>query len=214
MNTHLTTIRAMLCGLLLSPAVAVMAGGLEPLGDRDMASVTGQEGIALDLELRVNADSTGTALASMGDCTGLGNGCILALQFANRNAGGGEWLVLKDMYGVLRLNDFQLDGSRLPATPSANANPSRFEGTGGTCLIAGCDPSGDLAASLSFPAIAGFNTDIEWALNVGRAAVQFGAQGYLPSADNGASFVALRVNDTQTNTARIDLDGRIQLFGF
>lgn len=61
--------------------------GMTALEDTEMAAVTGREGIALDLELRINADSSGTPLASMASCTG--NGCTLALQFANRPTGGG-----------------------------------------------------------------------------------------------------------------------------
>lgn len=210
MNVSLSLLRKLLSGLASLPVLA-SAAGLQPLDDQAMATVTGQAGIALDLELRVNADSNGAALASMDNCSGVGNGCILALQFANRNAGGGEWLVLKDIFGVLRFRDLQLDGARLPAVASAfPATDSRFQkASGGTF-----DPNGSLAASLGFLDVPGFNADIEWKLNVGRGAVQFGADAFLPSADNGASFVGLRIDDSQTNTARVDIGGRIQLFGF
>lgn len=203
-----------ICGIVAGFAAAEHPSGMTALEDSDMASVTGREGIALDLELRINADSNGAPLASMGGCAGTGNGCILALQFANRFAGGGEWLVLKDFYGVMRLNDLRLDGSRLPAGPSAFANPKRFEDKDGNCLVAACDPSGSLAAIFTYPDNPGFTADVELALNIGRAAVQFGAEGFLPSADTGTSFVGVRVGDTQTGTARIDINGGLQLYGF
>ena len=201
---------AIITGMLVSPALA-----MELLKDEQMANVTGQEGVALDLEFRVNADSDGNALASVSNCQGLANPCNLALQFANRDAAGGEWLVLKDMYGVLRFNDLQLDGSRLPALSSAFANPSRFEDQNGTCLLSNdCTPNDSLALLLTFPETAGFNADIEWRLNIGRAAVQFGPEGFLPANDNGGSFLGLAIGDTVTDIARIDIDGGIQLYGF
>mgnify|MGYP000005754084 FL=1 len=188
--------------------------GMTALEDTEMAAVTGREGIALDLELRINADSSGTPLASMAGCTGTGNGCTLALQFANRPTGGGEWLVLKDFYGVIRLNDLRLDGSRLPASPSNFANPERFKDNDGNCLVELCDPSGSLAAIFTYPDNSGFTADVELGMNIGRAAVQFGPEGYLPSADTGASFLGVRIGDTQTNAARIDINGGLQLYGF
>jgi hypothetical protein len=192
-----------------------MALSMEKLEDAQMANVTGQEGVALDLELRVNADSDGNALSSVGNCQGLANPCNLALQFANRDAAGGEWLVSKDMYGVLRFNDLQLDGSRLPALSSAFANPSRFEDQGGNCpLPTDCTPNDSLALLLTFPDTPGFNADIEWRLNIGRAAVQFGPEGFLPANDNGGSFLGLAIGDTVTDIARIDINGGIQLYGF
>jgi len=201
---------AIITGMLVSPALA-----MELLKDEQMANVTGQEGVALDLEFRVNADSDGNALDSVGNCQGLANPCNLALQFANRDAVGGEWLVLKDMYGVLRFNDLQLDGSRLPALSSAFANPSRFEDQNGICLLPNdCTPNNSLALLLTFPETAGFNADIEWRLNIGRAAVQFGPEGFLPANDNGGSFLGLAIGDTVTDIARIDINGGIQLYGF
>ncbi|MGJ3255792.1 MAG: DUF6160 family protein [Alcanivorax sp.] len=198
--------------LILMPGMVL---GMEKLEDSQMANVTGQEGVALDLEFRVNADSDGNALASVDNCQGLANPCNLALQFANRDATGGEWLVLKDMYGVLRFNDLQLDGSRLPALSSAFANPSRFEDQSGNCLLPNdCTPNDSLALLLTFPETAGFNADIEWRLNIGRAAVQFGPEGFLPANDNGGSFLGLAIGDTVTDIARIDIDGGIQLYGF
>ncbi len=188
---------------------------MEKLEDSQMANVTGREGVALDLEFRVNADSDGNALSSVDSCQGLANPCNLALLFANRDAAGGEWLVLKDMYGVLRFNDLQLDGSRLPSSSSIFANPERFKDQSGTCLLSNdCTPNGSLALLLSFPDTPGFNADVEWKLNIGRAAVQFGSDGFLPANDNGGSFLGLAIGDTVTDIARIDINGGIQLYGF
>ena len=201
-------------------ATSVLANGLVPVDDNELAGITGQEGIAIDLELRINADSSGTPLSSLNDCSGAGNPCLLALQFGNRTAGGGEWLAIKDLYGVMRLNDLQLDGTRLPSDSSDYANPSRFLSQDGVCLIdsnqapGSCTPNGTLAAEFSFPETGGFNSDIEWFLNVGRMSVQFGEEGYWAANDDGASFVGIRIADRVNDVATIDVGGSIQLFGF
>lgn len=200
--------------ILVSSLLFAGAGqALEQMDDSALSAISGREGIALDLELTINADSNGNPLSNLSYCSGVGNPCVLGLLFANRNAGGGEWLVIKDFFGVLRFNDLQLDASRLPATSSAYANPERFEDLSGTCMIAGCDPSGGLAALFSFPETPGFNADVEWRWDIGRGAVQFGANGFLPSADNNASFVGVRVADTVNNIGQIDLNGSLQLYG-
>lgn len=208
-----TKLSGSICLLCLAPFT--IAKGLVALDDVAMASVTGREGIAIDLELTINADSNGSPLSSLSDCAGVGNPCVLALQFANRTSGGGEWLVIKDYYGVLRVNDLQLDGSRLGATPAALQNPDRFLAQDGTtCLNGDCDPTGDLAALFTFPDTPGFNADVEWGLTIGRASVQFGPDAFLPSADNNASFVGVKIGDTQNGLAQIDFGGSVQLFGF
>ena len=48
-----------LCGTVAGFAAAELPSGMTALEDSDMASVTGREGIALDLELRINAESVG-----------------------------------------------------------------------------------------------------------------------------------------------------------
>ena len=206
--------------MLISLSANSPGAGLMPVDDMELAQITGQEGVAIDLELRVNADSSGTPLASLDNCSGPGNPCLIALQFGNRTAGGGEWLAIKDLYGVMRFNDLQLDGTRLPSQSSDYANPERFLDQNGTCLIdsgmaaENCSPNGTLAASFSFPETSGFNADIEWFLNVGRMSVQFGEEGYWAANDDGASFVGIRIDDKINDVATIDVGGSIQLFGF
>ena len=193
---------------------------MQPLDDDALANVVGQEGVALDIELRINADEDGNPLSSLGNCSGLGNPCVLALQFNNRNSGGGEWLVLKDYYGVMKINSLFLDASQTPAGNGNYANPSRFfNQAGDACLASGVFPNCNIndvpALSMSFEGDAAtFEDDILWHLNVGRMAVQYGPEGYLPSNDNGKSFLGLRISDTTQNMARIDIDGSITLTGF
>lgn len=209
-------------GLLLAVLTIVPAfsADLLPLNDQELSLVTGQEGIAVDLELRVNADSAGTPLTSLGSCQGTGNPCLMAVQFGNRTAGGGEWLAIKDLYGVMRLNDLQLDGGRLPGEASEYTNLSRFLANDGSCLLdsslspVNCQPNDRLAAVFSFPEMSGFNADVEWFLNVGRMSVQVGEEGYWAANDDGASFVGIRIADMVNDVAEIDVGGQVYFYGF
>lgn len=206
--------------LLLLTTTPAFSSELPALDDQELSLVTGQEGIAIDLELRVNADSSGTPLSSLGNCEGTGNPCLMAIQIGNRNAGGGEWLSIKDLYGVMRINDLQLDGGRLPDETSDYPNLSRFLATDGSCLLDGslspgdCQPNDRLAAVFSFPETSGFNADVEWFLNVGRMSVQFGEEGYWAANDDGASFVGIRIADMVNDVAEIDVGGRVYFYGF
>ena len=207
--------KRLLCAGLISLWFPVTANAMQPLDEEDMSFVTGQSGIALDLELRVNTGSDANPLGSMGNCEGVGNGCILALQFNNRDSGGGEWLVLKDFYGFMRINDLWLDANTMPDEDGDYANPDVFMDESNTCLISGCNVNGLPAFKMSFAGDHGvFEDDIEWHLNVGRMAVQYGAEGYLPENDSGKSFLGLRITDLQQNMARIDVDGSISMMGF
>ncbi|MCB1837139.1 MAG: hypothetical protein KDH99_05910 [Alcanivoracaceae bacterium] len=212
--------------VLLVLPLNVWATGLQPMDEEALGNVTGQEGIALDLELRQNTDADGNPLASLGNCSGVGNPCILAVQFNNRTDLGGEWLVAKDFYGLMRFNDLWLDGADTPNGASPYSNPGIFRNGAGDCLLtgsnqAGCIPNYVPALMMHFPGTyATFEEDIEIFLNIGRMSVQYGANGFLPSSDDGESFLSLRISDLRTSSgvpnppAVIDIDGGIKLIGF
>lgn len=209
---------AALAGMLSTPLVA---GELRALDDSELSDVTGQEGIALDVELRINTDASGAPLASLNDCSGVGNPCTLAVQFNNRLGGGGEWLVLKDTYGLLRINNLWLDAGETPLLSSLYPNPRRFlSQDGSTCLTGqgsapNCTANGLPALTMTFPGSAGvFETDVNLSLNIGRMAVQYGAEVLLPGNDNNRSFVGIRIDDLIHDSARIDIDGSVSLIGF
>lgn len=205
---------------LLGLSLTALADLSKPLSDQDLSEVSGQSGIALDLELRVNADESGSPLSSLNSCTGAGNPCLLAVQFNNRDSGGGEWLVLKDYYGFMKLNNFYLDSDTMPLVDGNYANPSRFYNEDGTACLSGgtypnCNVNGSAAMKMSFPGFSNvFEDDIEWHLNIGRVAVQYGANGFLAANDNNKSFLGVRISDMSQTMARIDVDGSISLLGF
>ncbi|MDF1780443.1 MAG: hypothetical protein P1U67_04025 [Alcanivoracaceae bacterium] len=194
------------------------SGELQALDEDALSGITGQSGIALDLELRINADATGAPLASLSNCTGVGNPCVMGIQFNNRGSGGGEWLMLKDYYGIMKINSLHLDGAYTPGAASPYTNHSRFYNQSGTdCLTSGtfpnCAENGQAVFAMSFagsPAI--FEDDILWHLNVGRMAIEYGPTGY--DNDTNGSFLGLRVTDLNQTMARIDVDGTLTLSGF
>lgn len=210
--------------VLLVLPLNVWATGLQPMDEEALGNVTGQEGIALDLELRQNADANGNPLASLDDCSGVGNPCLMAVQFNNRTDLGGEWLMIKDFYGVIRMNDLWLDGADTPSSASPYSNPEIFRNGAGTCLLnsqPGCIPNNVPALMMHFPGdYDTFEEDIEIFLNIGRMSVQYGANGFLPASDDDKSFLSLRISDLRTSSgvpnppAVIDIDGGIKLIGF
>lgn len=215
---------ARISALFVLLSLSAWAFGMQALDEEALGNVTGQEGIALDLELRQNADADGNPLASLGNCSGVGNPCLLGVQFNNRTDLGGEWLMIKDFYGVIRMNDLWLDGADTPASASPYSNPGIFRNGAGDCLLnsqPGCIPNDVPALMMHFPGTyATFEEDIEIFLNIGRMSVQYGANGFLPASDDGKSFLSLRISDLRTSSgvpnppAVIDIDGGIKLIGF
>jgi hypothetical protein len=207
--------RLFLLIIFMSWAGVVLADeSLQLLDDGALSDVTGQEGVAVDLELRLNTDSAGAPLASLSSCTGTSNPCHMAIQFNNRLGGSGEWLVLKDIYGKLNISNLFLDEADLSAT-STYLDISRFKDKAGVCLITSCNPNGLPALAMSFPGALGtFEADINLYLNIGRVAVEYGAAGY--NADANGSFLGLKISDVRAGQiqAQADVDGKVRMYGF
>lgn len=210
------------------------ADQLKPLDDADLAGVSGQSGVALDLVLQTNADESGNPLASQNYCTGTvaaGNGCRMAFQFHNRGSGGGEWVVWKDFFGVLKMNNIWLDAAQTPATaspyPDIGAN-NRFmsSGTTPTCLPDSSKTSATCADAVrSIPMLSmqtnlGAAGGLQLFLNLGRVAVEYGATGY--NADLRGPALGVLIGDTRGTdlatptayAAQAKIGGKIGLYGF
>lgn len=174
-------------GSLLALSTSAMAAGLAPLDDTQLASVTGREGVAMDFDYGLNAFKEDTTIGSTtykrGDpltrallednsslsdptatttgwngCARISatdpNACSMAISTNNRP---GMWLTLKDMWAVLKMHNFWIDGGRVtesggtytltlpgsktftsPITLSnANADETRFYDASGNCLLNG-----------------------------------------------------------------------------
>lgn len=209
------TLVAGACALVFtSPGSAAGEGGLEPVSDDTLSAVVAGEGVGLLVEWRINADENSAPLASLSSCAGVGNPCRLGLKFANRDGGGGEWLVLKDFFGRLFIDGLNVDGSYNPAASTAYYDPTRFQNESGTCLLAGCDPNGLPALMLSFTgAVNVFEADITLGLEIGRIAIEYGGSGY--QADANGSFAGVRVADAELGRqTQIDIDGKVRVYGF
>lgn len=226
------------CRVFLLGAMAIcgplQAGVLESLDDGALSDVTGREGIAVDMDLYLNSNpaagaSNGQPLASLGGCTGTtsANGCRIALQFNNRLNAGGEWLVLKDVYGSMLIRNLFIDGAFSPLAASSYADSNRFLSAAGVCLPNIATAAASCASAVlnkpmlqmsfqSAQAVGGnyttFEPDLQLHLNIGRMAVEYGATGY--ANDNRGSFMGILISDTQQLRARADIDGRIFLTGF
>ncbi len=180
-------------GYLLSGAVLA---GMSPMGERELGSVTGQEGAALDLDLYINAELNANGnpqpLVSLSSCAGgtptQPNPCFLGLSFNNRT---GEWITIKDFYATLRMFDVFIDAANINPAATTYQNPGmdRFEadnsGTG-RCLVDGSLGGCGLdvldnrpALKLSFrphasPLItAASYRDISWFMNIGRVSAEY-----------------------------------------
>lgn len=260
---YFATRLAFLVALLLAVGQS-QAEGLKSLNDSQLSRVTGREGVAMDFVYAMNAyhedsasytapsdptnpynpldpnrisDSNhkeGDPLSSLGNCDGLMNPCSLGITVNNRP---GMWVMLKDMYGIQKINNFWIDGretqdvARVPAVADMN----RFvegEGASATCVLPGRTTSNCFADSPSLPSLAmqygpasgdGFDTfeaDVEWHLYIGRVAVQYDDQdpslgpAYLPANDQPGSFMSYQITDMHQKAAKFDYDGRVVMFGW
>lgn len=201
---------------------SVLGAGLayatpQSLDDETLSAVTGGEGIAVDVDFRMNTNADGSHNTADCDASTTAKRCYLALQFANRGGGSGEWVVFKGVFGWMTYNTLFIDGTKLPASATSNTyyDASRFQDSTGTCILTGCDPSNLPALQLGFPGgIGTTEQDLKLYLNIPRVAVEYGATGY--SADSNGSFLGLRVTDMRAGVvqAQADIDGTIKLFGF
>lgn len=206
--------------------------GMQFLDDAEMGEVTGQAGIAVDLELRINTDESFNPLANLDHCFGPANDCRMAFQFHNRNSGGGEWIVWKDFYATLKIDDLWIDAGQTPTTASGfqdDTTSNRFiSGTTGGCLLDSSLPAQNCyQGALGLPMLSlTFNQPLELFLNLGAVAVEYGEQGYLLDAQSAA--LGVRIADTGTDgafpdnglsygnihPATIKIGGSMGLYGF
>jgi hypothetical protein len=195
------------------------AWALQVVPDDELGAVQGQIGIALQFDLRVNADEYGQALTSPSEaanpsaftyCASLtdfsSTGCRLALQFANRNDNGGEWLVGKNFYGRMYFPEIHIGGGRTPAAATIHEDLDRFKDDNGVPLLA--SPHDIPALFVEFPG------GIEmWNVTIGGLSVEYGATGYLNNAN--VPFAGIKIGNTAPNApAFIDTQGTVTVFGF
>lgn len=193
--------------LLLSAA----ASSMEELGVDELSAVTGQEGIRVGLELRMNTNAnaqpitSGTTFANCASTTNFSStGCRMALKFANREDGGGEWVVFKNFSAYLNAPAIYLDATRTPAAATAYEDLDRFRDENGVPLLASPHDIPNIA--LTFP------EPIELAITIGGINIEYGATGYLNNAN--APFMGIKVGNVDGGAAVINAEGTMQWYGF
>lgn len=141
------------------------------MDDNALSQVQGKQGIALDMQLALNANPApssvlpataganttyGGALSSLSSCTGTPNPCYVAIELANRP---NQWLTFKDSYLDELVSNLHLDVGALQndttGTGYFNANVfTNLSATGTQCAFsAGCTTTtinGQHALQLSF----------------------------------------------------------------
>lgn len=201
-------------GILLA-VVSVQVKSMEPLDDQILAKISGAEGVQLTLGLRKNVDSSGNPMG----CSGILNPCRMGIEFSGRE---GIWLMLKDYYGMLGINDIRLEGAQLPTSNTGYQDGSRFIGGDGNCLIADCDPRSLQAVKVTYPFNKGVGDYFDFTLlmNIGRTALEFddsgsGTPGYMRDVAAG-SVLGFRMADSSVLNApsRSRFDGTAYVFGF
>jgi hypothetical protein len=128
---------------------------MESLDDESMGAVVAQQGIALDLEYRLNAKANGDPVdssdcPSVGALTG-GSSCRLAVIFSGRDDAGSSdpmlqknpsWIVMKGYRAVVTLTNIGIDAVQLPSANVYNAADT-------TLTAAGFDPKNKPAIQLT-----------------------------------------------------------------
>lgn len=174
--------------------------GEAELDDSALEDVTAQHGIVLNIYLRNNVTDTFVPMCPV--ALGTPNNCRLALEFADRP---GIYMMLKEFYGTLQLNDIQMDAHTFPATTTAYADASRFQDSTGACLIPGktnpnCFPTSTPALKLFYPAadVQNVYDDFKTLTNIGRVWLEFdsgGTFGYNRDTSLNSSF-SFRIADS------------------
>lgn len=214
---------------ILVPVLLLMgfpAFAMEILEETELQSITGQAGVALELGMDFNTNPDGSI--ALTDCDTLSGPCRLALSFANRTD---EWLVLKGYYGNFSIPTLNLDAAYLS---EAGSDPSLFDSSkfldeAQNCLLPGgtCDTSAldNMAAmKIGLPTSighydpgtqisSGYN-NILFAMTLTGTAVEFGSGPTGYNANNNGSFLGIRVKDTNSAFAGVNVQGNAYIFGF
>lgn len=201
---------------LLMLTAGAHAGGLQPLADDALAEVVAREGVQLTLRLRNNVDADNNPI----NCSGVLNPCRMGIEFSGRE---GIWLMLKDYYGFLEINDVRLESGMLPTVSTGYQEADRFLSLSGDCLVAACDPRGLRAVRVSYPFSKGVGeyNDFNIFLNIGRVALEFDnasnplEPGFMRDLASG-SVLGFRMADSAALNApsRSRFDGTAYVFGF
>lgn len=215
-HKYILAMAVLLSGLLASGARAE----LTPMSGDEMDEVTGQNGIAFEIDVRINnSDAIGTLDATMCPSTNRVQ-CRLANKFANRNhcysAGNcGEWLVWKGFSGRLYFPKLWVDATTTSASPTPYADTSRLRSGTGVLV----SPYNQLNLMVRMPAAAQvYNFAIRgmsFEYGSGLTGSCAAGCGFQSDPTDSNSFIGLNINSTVSGQpATIRFDGQMQWWGF
>lgn len=199
-------------GMFLLAAAGAQAA-MQVLNEEELVGITAQDGVSFELDMRINSDASGTPDPTL--CTGANRvQCRMAIKFANREDGGGEWLVWKGYSGRIYMPRFNMDATTSSASPSPYANT----GPGGRFV----NGFGVPVSPYNQPNIAIEYVDpIEiYNFRISGMAVEYGTgltagTGFQADPTDSRSFIGLVINNSIANQpATLQVDGQILVFGF
>lgn len=183
------------------------AAAMEPLTEQEMDTVSAGDSIALDLELRFNADAFGQPLS--GGCANdplAATECRLGLQITGNES---EWLVLKGFFGAIHVPALHLEATSTEGAPTAHEDLARFEDGQGNPMLD--SPHEVTALQLALP------EDLEvHDLTISGLSMEYSdASLHGFQRHQSGSLGGLLVGNSQSGQpARISFQGRAVLYGF
>lgn len=196
--------------LTLLGAAGSAAAEMTPLTAEEMVVVTAQDGISFEWDLRINSNAAGVLDTTL--CPPANRvQCRLAIKFANREEGGGEWLVWKGFSGRIFFPRFNLNAGTSPAGATPYPNLTRFVDGLGTPV----SPYNKPYLLLTFPEaiqiydfkIAGMAVEYGTGLTAGT--------GFQADPTDTRSFIGLAINNSIGGLpGTITIAGTLTIFGF
>lgn len=171
---------------------------LQSLDNQSLAEVSGQDGVGLSMEYRLNADASGTS--KCGGAIPLIE-CRIALSFNNRGSAASnnqEWLILKGVSGRVLIPYVALDAGTVTYSNDSNVSTTI------PAAVFGADPNSPLRIQKFVISNMAVETDTS------------SVRGYMAAAEDG--FMGLRIDDSNSiSTATtpflgVQLTGTVKMF--
>jgi len=179
-----------LCCLMSSHAAFAE---LQPISNEELDAEIGQAGVALSLEMRLNADAAGNSLCGT---TALPMAeCRLAIGVNNRGVAGvdQEWLVFKGIYGRIYIPRLTIDASTVSYTSDVDGSTQTI-----AALKLGYGGGGVNKIQINNLTISNIALERD---NLGTA---LGTKGYMATSEEG--FLGLQIN------GNVEIAGSLKMF--
>lgn len=206
--------------MAVSPNLYAFGAGMTPLSESELATVSGQEGVLLNLNFRNNVDASNTPIGCS-PVINTPNPCRLGLEFAARAT---KWLMLKEYFGTFQIKNLRMDAGFMPAANTAYWDKTRFDAAGNNActspLVVACNPANKNAIKFSFPGVDAATTydDFLSFLNIGRVWLEFdnaGTPGYMRDTTPNSALGVRMSDSTGLNAqAKMRFRGTGYIYGF